>query len=184
MASIFGDMGSAIVIIFIFSLLHTLLAASIGISNIKNNWEYYKCNPAIIPFAEVFGHDVGKNFNECVKKTQVDYMKVFLQPIYASLNYFVENGKTLTNSFEQLKYLGNIQGESSQSFVDDAKYRLYNISDSANRIFIGISDTFNKLTSSMMVLYYVVQSTILAGKSAWNELPGTFIKIGTFGAIS
>lgn len=184
MASIFGDMGSAIVIIFIFSLLHILLALSTGILNIKNNWEYYKCNPVIIPFAQVFGHDVGKNFNECIKKAQVDYMSIFLKPIYESLNYFAKNGELLTDSFEKLKLFGNIQDKSMVNFAMDAKYRLYNLSDSANKIFIGISDTFSKLTSTITVLYYVISSTITAGKSAWNELPGTFIKIGTFGAIS
>ena len=46
MTSTFGDLGSAVVIIFIFSILHAVLAVSIGISNIKNNWEYYKCNPS------------------------------------------------------------------------------------------------------------------------------------------
>ena len=85
MSSTFGDLGSAVVIIFIFSIIHAVLAVSIGIANIKRNWDYYKCNPAIMPFAGVFGHDIGKNFNECVKANQVDFMSGFLDPIYQSL---------------------------------------------------------------------------------------------------
>ena len=183
MTSTFGDLGSAVVIIFIFSILHAVLAVSIGISNIKNNWEYYKCNPSIMPFAGVFGHDVGKNFNECVQTSQVDFMSSFLDPIYQSLNYFAQNGALFADMFEKLKLFGNTQDDNMGSFVLNAKGRLYNMTDGANRIFIGITDTFSKLTSTITVLFYTIQSALVVGESAWNELPGTFIKIASFGAL-
>jgi len=183
MASIFGDLGSAVVIILIFSMIHGALAISIGISNIRNNWEVYKCNPAVMPFATVFGHDVGKNFNECVQTTQVDFMSAFLDPIYQSLTYFAQNGAIFADMFERIKLFQNTQDNNTNDFVVDAKGRLYNMSDSANRIFIGIKDTFSKLTSTITVLFYTIQSALVAGESAWNELPGTFIKIASFGAL-
>lgn len=183
MTSTFGDLGSVVVIIFIFSILHGVLAVSIGISNIKNNWEYYKCNPSIMPFATVFGHDVGKNFNECVQTNQVDFMSSFLEPIYQSLKYFAQNGAIFTDMFEELKLFGNVQDDNMNSFALDAKKRLYNVSDGANRIYIGISDTFSKISATITILFYTIQSALVVGESAWNELPGTFIKIATFGAV-
>ena len=183
MTSTFGDLGSAVVIIFIFSILHGVLAISIGISNIKNNWEHYKCNPSVMPFARLFGHDTGENFNECIQKSQVDFMSSFLEPIYQSLSYFAQNGAIFTEIFEQTKLFGNTQDNNMGNFVEDAKGRLYNMTDGANRIFIGAEDTFSKLTSTITVLFYTIQSTLVAGESAWNELPGTFIKIASFGAL-
>lgn len=177
MTSIFGDIGSAVVIIFFFSMLHGLMAVSLGISNIKKNWQYYKCNPAIMPFAQVFGHDLRTNFNECVQTTQVDFMSAFLDPIYQSLQHFSENGSTFTDLFEKLKIFGDNQNSGMNNFVSDARGRLYNMSDSTNRIFIGVSDTFSQLTSTITVLFYIIQSGLVVGESAWNELPGTFIKI-------
>ena len=103
MTSAFGDSGSAVVIIIIFSLVHILLAVSIGITNIRKNWEKYKCDPAIMPFAGVFGHDVTENFNQCIKTTQVDFMGPFLEPVYQSLSYFSQNGAQFTDMFEDLK---------------------------------------------------------------------------------
>ena len=184
MSSTFGDLGSAVVIIFIFTIIHGVLAVSIGIANIRNNWDYYKCNPAVMPFAGVFGHDIGKNFNECVKLNQVDFMSVFLDPIYEALLYFSQNGSVFASLFERLKLFGNLQGESMFDFTFDANARLNALADGGNRIFIGINDTFSKLASTITILFYVIQSGIVAGRSAWNELPGTFIKVGTFGAIS
>ena len=183
MTSTFGDLGSAVVIIFIFSILHAALAVSIGISNIKNNWEYYKCNPSIMPFASVFGHDVGKNFNECVQINQVDFMGSFLEPIYQSLNYFAQNGATFADMFERLKLFGNTQDDNMGSFADDAKGRIYNMSDATNRVFMGINDTFSKLTSTITILFYTIQSALVVGESAANELPSTFIKIASFGQL-
>ena len=183
MTSTFGDLGSAVVIIFIFSILHGVLALSIGIANIKNNWEYYKCNPSIMPFAAVFGHDVGENFNECVQKNQVDFMSSFLDPIYQSLNYFAQNGAIFADMFEKVKLFGNTQDDNMASFAANAKGRLYNMTDGANRIFIGVSDTFSKLTSTVTILFYTIQSALVVGESAWEELPGTLIKIGTLGSV-
>ena len=75
----FGDLGNLILIIFIFTLLQLFLSLNIGISEIRNNWDKYKCNPGIMPFAHVFGHDTGKNFNECIKSSQANFMNSFLE---------------------------------------------------------------------------------------------------------
>jgi len=181
MNNIFGDLGSAVVIILLISIIHGISAISIGISNIKKNWNYYKCKPEIIPFAGIFGHDVGENFTECVQLNQIDFMGGFLEPIYQSLEYFAQNGAMFTNMFEKLKLFSNIQNLQTMDFVEDAKGRLYNMSDGANRIYIGINDTFSKLTSTITVIFYTVQAAIQLGKSSYEELPGTFIKIATMG---
>jgi len=179
MTSTFGDLGSAVVIIFIFSILHLVIAISIGISNIKNNWEYYKCNPAIIPFASVFGHDVGTNFNECVQRTQVNFMSSFLDPIYQSLSYFAQNGGVFADMFEKLKLHGNNQNDSMNEFSIDGAGRLWKLSEGANLIFNEINNTFSTLTSSVVAIENVITSVLVGGRSAWNELPGTFIRLAT-----
>ena len=181
MTKILGDLGSAVVIIFIFSILHALLAVSIGISNIKNNWEYYKCNPSIMPFAQVFGFNVEDNFNECVQRNQVDFMSGFLEPIYKSLSYFAQNGKVFADMFESIKLFGNNQNRSMGSFTEDARGRLLNLTDSAKGIFIDISDTFSKLTTAITSIYYGVQATLVAADSSYRELPGLIVKIATLG---
>tara|TARA_B110000444_G_scaffold209390_1_gene204208 strand:+ start:4959 stop:5513 length:555 start_codon:yes stop_codon:yes gene_type:complete len=183
MGSAFGDLGSAIVIIFIFSIIHVLLAVSTGIANIRNNWDKYKCNPAIMPFAPIFGHEVKNNFNECVKTTQVDFMGPFLEPIYQSMSYFSQNGAAFTDMFESVKVSGNAQDNGMSNFAEDAKNRLYKMGDSSNKIFIGVVDTFSKLTSTITVLYYTLRSGLVAGENAWKELPGTFIKVSSFGSV-
>ena len=91
----FGNLGSVVMIIFIFSLIHLFLSLTIGISEIRNNWDKYKCNPGIIPFAGVVGpegSDPVKTAEECIKLTQVNFMGIFLEPIYAAITFFMQNG--------------------------------------------------------------------------------------------
>ena len=178
MSSAFGDLGSAVVILFIFSMIHVLLAASIGISKIEKNWDKYKCDPGIMPFAGFFGHDVKDNFNECIKSTQVDFMGSFLAPIYESLTYFSQNGSAYTDMFESMKVSSNNQDGGMSNFAEDAKNRLYKMGDSSNQIFIGVVDTFSKLSSTITILSNTLEAGLVTGKSAWKELPGTFIKMG------
>ena len=174
-----GDLGSAVIIIILFVLLNIFVSLSTGITEIKNNWDKYKCNPGIIPIAFIFGHDVNETFNECVKSNQTDFMSSFMEPIYGSLNYYAESGAKFTQIFEDLKLFSNTQDETTGDFADLVTNKLYNITTELNNIFIGISDTFSKLGSAVTVIYYLVQSVIGAIEGAWDGLPGTFIRLAT-----
>ena len=33
---------------------------------IMNNWGLYRCNPLILPFVTLFGHDPSQTFTECL----------------------------------------------------------------------------------------------------------------------
>ena len=179
----FGNFVNAILILFIFSILNSLMSVSIGISNIKRHWEDYKCNPGIMPLAGVFGHDPAENYKECIKKTQTGYMSQFLDPVYESLNYFAESGSIFTEIFERMKLFGNQQDLNTADFANVAGARLYGVAGALNEIFISTVDTFSKLTSTVTILFYVVQSALVTAGNSWNELPGTMIKIATLGAI-
>jgi hypothetical protein len=172
-----GNLGDVIVILLIFGLLQIFIITSIGISNVRNDWDKYKCNPGIIPFAHIFGHDPGKTFNECIKSTQVDFMSAFLEPIYASMFTFAENGSRFTEIFEGLKLFGNNQDNAMGGFVTSAKNRIHSVGNELNKVYLDIDDTFSKLTSTLTILLYVVQTSIETGRLAWNEIPGTFMKM-------
>ena len=174
-----GDLGSVVFILFIFVLLHLMLSINIGISNVKNNWSNYKCNPGIMPFAFIFGHNTKNTFDECVKLKQNDFMKVFLQPVYGGLGYFAKSGAEFTEIFDQLKLFGNRQDDSMKDLDLSITDRFQNFTFEMEEVFIRISDSFGKIFSTTQLLFLTSTSTIEAAKISWNELPGTFIKLGT-----
>lgn len=61
-----SDITLTIGILVIFVYLFAGIVLAQGINHIKQNWAEYKCHPSIIPTASLFGHDVEKNFVECI----------------------------------------------------------------------------------------------------------------------
>ena len=60
MSSLLGDWGSSLFIIVMMLLFYSLILSLREINNVKNNWDKYKCNPTIMPFASLFGHNIDK----------------------------------------------------------------------------------------------------------------------------
>lgn len=174
-----GDLGNAIIIIFIFSLVNLTILLSIGITRIKNNWSKYKCNPGVIPISGIFGYDPGTTFNECIKATQTDYMKIFLDPLYDSIGILSENGNLFIDVLESLKLDGLLQQNNTLNFASDFTQRAFNVSTEIQNTFIGLNDMMGKVNSMGSIIYYLVLSGIEVGKSMWQELPGTAIRIVT-----
>ena len=171
-----GDLGSVVIILFIFALIHLFLALTIGIAEIKRNWSDYKCNPGVIPFASVFGHDPGETAKECIKDTQIDFMSVFLSPIYAGFEFLTTNGTYFNEIFNQMKFFGNeSQGEFFKG-VDNINGRISNTTN-------AISNTVDEITSSFGMVQQIfnnfgniVLSVINTVTSSQQQLPGTIIK--------
>lgn len=49
-----------------FSLVVFLISNLSNIKRIKENWEQYRCNPAIMAFASWYGYDAQANLNYCM----------------------------------------------------------------------------------------------------------------------
>ena len=173
-----GDLGNVVIILIIFMFLHLMIALSIGISTIKNNWDEYKCNPAIMPFADIFGYDTKENYEECVKSLQIDFMSSFLDPIFGSLEIFASMGNNFLETFEDIKLFGlNIDGNIGDIFklITD---KIQNMGNELSKMYIVITDTFGNLFSVITVIYYMVQGGIITAETIFTEnITGTLVQI-------
>lgn len=158
MATVLGDLGNALLIVLVFSLLQFFLAIGSGIANIKKNWDDYKCNPSIMPFAAVFGKNTQENFNECIKQNQVSFMGGFLEPIYGALSMFATTGQEFAKNFENVKVLGNSSKDGGSSFIDEAGLRIRSFASEGGSMFNRVRDTFNQLTSGVTVISEILSS--------------------------
>ena len=57
------DIAFTIFIIVVFLGLYVSNILAIGMKKVKDNWPLYRCSPAVMPFASIFGHDVGGQFH-------------------------------------------------------------------------------------------------------------------------
>ena len=88
-----------ILIIFVFVTVGSFFYLKNQLNKIKNNWEEYKCNPAVIPFAGLINPDpnmsaaefTSYNLKVCISQVLVNIVKVFTAPfkiVFGGFNTF------------------------------------------------------------------------------------------------
>ena len=176
---VLSDIANAVLIIIIFALLQLFITLSIGIARVKNNWEEYKCNPAVIPFASIFGHDPVTTFNQCIQVSQADFMSGFLDPVYNSLSSFAESGAIFTSALEMLKLGTNNQQMDTFNLAETMGLKMKSVITEINLLFINVSDMFGKIGGTVSVIYYLILTGVGTAEALWEELPGTVIRYVT-----
>jgi hypothetical protein len=174
-----GDIGNAFLIVLIFCLIQLFITLSIGLVQLRNNWDKYKCNPAVTPFAGLIGYDPVITFQECTRETQGDFMKSFLSPIYDTLDTFAQAGNVFTEILESLKLGLNTQEGSTFNVVGDLGNRLNMLISGLSNSFISVGDVFGKIGSMITVVYYLVSSITTLGTALKGDLPGTAFRTFT-----
>ena len=56
-----------IFIVIVFGLLFYSILRFADIKEISTNWPKYRCSPAIMPFASMYGYNTSENFNYCIE---------------------------------------------------------------------------------------------------------------------
>ena len=171
-----GDTGNAFLIIIIFCLIQLFITLSIGLAQLRNNWDKYKCNPAVTPFASLIGYDPITTFQECTKEIQGDFMKSFLDPVYKSLNSFSESGNLFVGILESLKMGLKTQQGGTFNFVEDLGARFNILITELSKSFITVTDLFGKIGSMVSVIYYLILTSVQMGEALSKDLPGTALR--------
>jgi hypothetical protein len=69
----------------------------------RADWNKIRCQPHIMPFASLYGHDTTDNFNYCMKSTFDIQAKEYLGPVYATFGGFVGVLSTLVEISKKIK---------------------------------------------------------------------------------
>ena len=174
-----GNLSSVVLILFIFSLIHLFLTLSIGIADIKNNWDEYKCNPGIIPFAGVFGKDPLETSKECIKLTQTNFMSAFLEPVYASIGFLAENGNFFADVFSNIKLFGNGLQDSNFDFMNEVQQFFVRLSGGLTATFGNFITIFSSANNAISGLGQALISGGFILTSAMGDLPSLIFRMAS-----
>ncbi len=174
-----SDIIFSLFILIIFFVLYSINISMVGIDTIRNNWDSYKCNPAIIPFAWLFGKDTKSNMMECVGDIQSDNFSAALSPFTYIFGLFTDGFNSQNDSFAStFSVLGDIQNSIKSlfnfliSFVSNALFE-------AQNILLVIKDTLNKSIGIVITFIHAVNTMLLFTESALNSaLVNTVFKLG------
>lgn len=167
-----SDLSISIFIIIVFIILYVFNILAVGINKIKDDWTVYRCNPAIMPFASLFGQDTVANFTYCIQTMQGNYMSYLMQPLQYNLSVISDIGKNLTNSLNNVRaFFNNIR-----NFITDIVKSIFavflNILIEFQRLTVNIKDLFNKLIGIMVTLMYTLDGSVMTMNSTWSGPPG------------
>ena len=167
-----SDFSKTIFIIIVFILLYVFNILTVGINKVKENWTLYRCNPAVMPFAAVFGEDTSTNFTYCIQSMQENYMSYLMQPLMYNLNVVGDVGANITSSINDVRGFFDRIRTFMTDIVGGVFSVFLNILIEFQRLTINIKDLFNKLIGIMVTLMFTLDGSIKTMNSVWSGPPG------------
>jgi hypothetical protein len=171
-----SDLSLSIIVIFIFIVLYVFNLIVVGMQRIKDNWPVYRCQPLIMPFASIFGHNTSKNFSFCIQNIQSSFMDDLLKPV--SFNIGILGGITsdLTDSLNGVRGFLSVFRFNLADIFKNIFATLFNIMVEIQRTMINIKDMIGKMTGIMMTTLYLMNGAMLTMTSAWAGPPGGLVR--------
>ena len=175
-----SDLLLTIIIIVIFGALFLVNYLSVGIQKIKEEWPKYRCNPVIIPFAGVFGHDVTTNFTFCIQNMQKSYMGELLKPINYASTLISDISKDVTQALQSVRAFFDKIRNFIMNIVQEIMGVFLNLLIGIQKQSIVMKDIFAKTIGLMVTMIFILQGAMWSMKSAWDGPPGGFLRFMCF----
>ena len=118
-----SDIWMSILIIGLFIILLLFSLMSSNVNSIENNWEKHRCNPLVMPFVSLVGHNSSENFIKCIQSFQMYNMKKILEPIEYNMKIIGVIGERMTETISDINALIN----SLRLFISDIVKNIYRL---------------------------------------------------------
>lgn len=106
----FSDMAMSLLIIFIFTIGFSICVLLGKMTEVKQNWSKYRCDPSIMPLAGFVGPDgtdTVENFSHCLANSTGDLMGQFMAPLKATSGMTNILGGSIMNSLQSVRKMGD-----------------------------------------------------------------------------
>jgi hypothetical protein len=186
-----GSITAAIILLSSFGLIITYLCIKVYAKPIKDDWEKYKCNPLILPFAGLIqDKPVGEvsiytaeNFSECANSILEQIVITFTKPVYQILdnivltfNRIAEGVQKLRNDF--FKLFKKLQGLSS--YIQN---KILSVIIPFQKLLIKLKDTLSRVAATVSASFMAILGINLAFGSWLKSVITTFIIIFVMSAM-
>jgi len=171
-----SDLTLSVIVVFIFILLYLFNILVVGIQRIKENWPVYRCQPLVMPFASVFGHDSSENFAYCIANMQKNFMGPLLKPLNFNISLLGDITGGLSKGLNiNRKFLSKFRASVSATFMNIFAV-VFNVMIEVQRTVINLKDMIGKLVGIMTTTLYILNGSIMSMESAWAGPPGGLVK--------
>ena len=197
-----SDITQVVLVVLVFTGVMFANVASAGIEHVKENWPEYRCNPGIIPFASMFGHDAMTNFSDCISNMQIGSMAFLTAPFSMNMSVLTGDGKGLGDGGAQWSGGGGGLGGSltgstgagrgmfakiraSLSTITQSVFAVFlNLMIEIQKLFMNMKDLVSKLVGTIATVLFFVKTGVIALVSVWKGPPGQMIKALCFDPLT
>lgn len=167
------------IVIISFVLLYAI-NKFFDIGNIKKNWDKERCNPMIMPFASLFGHNTKENFEFCMGKTFNNHSMPFVGSTGTMFSQFTTLLTSIFDSISSLRTtvatLGGGINVVFQEFTDRLTTFFFRLRLSA----IRIKSLIGRMYAVLFSVMYMGMSGITGMSSFTNTFLFSFLDVFCF----
>ena len=160
-----SDKVSALIVIGMLSMFGMVIEMLNKVDEVKANWNTYKCNPAIVPFAPIFGKNPLTVFTECIQTMQSNNIGVLLAPINYNISMLSGLGSELGGSISALQAGAGMMAGAFEGVGAEFKNKFNGTSTEMKRFVLNLRDTFGKVGGIVYTLLKATEASVVTAKS-------------------
>lgn len=165
-----------IVVLFAWGLMLAHAHASKSVSFLKNNWAEHRCNPLVMPFAGLAGHDTMTNFTNCVQNSQTSFMGYLLKPVHYNTTALGGITGKLGGSVNDIRAFFSKIRDFIGNITETIVHIVLNVVTMMITNTIVTRDILSKNAGTFAALMYMGESVTDMSVSAWAGLPGETVR--------
>jgi len=155
-----------------FMIQFILMYYFISLSEIKKNWQQYRCNPMYMPLSD----DIQSDFIYCIQNTQVNLMGYILQPITYITSSLSSMGSDLSGNINGIRTMLSTIRTFVSTIVESIFGVFLNLVIEMQKMTISIKDTIGKMVGIMVSLMYILDGSNKTIVSMWAGPNGQMVR--------
>jgi len=143
-----------------------------NVSEIKQNWPKYRCNPSYW----ILSDDIQKDFTYCIQNTQSNMMGYMMQPFSSLISSLTTVGGEFSENLNGVRSMISVIRDFLSSIVEKIFGVFLNLVIEFQRMVLSMKDMVGKTIGIVVTLLYVLDGSIKTMNSAWKGPPGQMVQ--------
>ena len=135
---------------------------------LSKNFEKYRCNPIMMPFASQFGYDAKENFDFCVSNILGEKVAAAFAPLFGQMSQMLGVFTVIMNATLGMRKLFSNFFLSVNSFIGNVRNRIQNLLFQIRMSFIKMNSLMGRVYGTMFGVVFMGTSARTAAQNTGN----------------
>lgn len=151
-----------LIIWFFFSCVMSGVILVMSRQVIIDNWDEYKCNPIVTPFASVFGHDSAVTMQQCSSEVFHQQATPLITSLTGMFGELADVGDDLMSGLTHA--MGGLDANNlfTTGVFSNFLSQMENVASTFHGLVLQIQTLFGRLAASLLTIVYTLESVFYA----------------------